>query len=136
MSGAEEALESAILAALAEDAGVSAALGKPLRLLELGSPLPGYPFLEIARRQCEPNNSAGCEGFVVTIDLVVTSRDEGGRIARDALAEVRRALRDANLEMEQWRCVLHLPVFADAMRQRIGLWRALLRIRCVVERQS
>jgi len=133
VSGAEEALESAILAALAADAGVSAALGEPLRLLDGASQLPAYPYIEVARRQSESNDSAGCESVVVTIDLVVTSRDEGGRMARDAIAEVRRALREASIEMEDWRCVLLLQVFADAMRQRVGLWRALLRIRCVIE---
>ena len=51
MSGAEEALESAMLAALAADAAVAAALGDPLRLLDGASQLPGYPYLEIARRQ-------------------------------------------------------------------------------------
>lgn len=136
MSGAEEALESAILTALVADAGVTAALGDPLRLLDEASQLPGYPYLEIARRHSEANDSAGCESVIVTMDLVATSRDEGGRVARQAMGEVRRALRGASLEMAGWRCVLLLPVFADAMRQRIGLWRALLRIRCVVELDS
>lgn len=133
VSGAEQALESAILAALADDAGVTAALGEPLRLLDDASPQPGYPYLEIARRQSQPNGSAGCEGFILTMDLVVTSRDEGGRLARGAIGDVRRVLRAASLEMEGWRCVLLLPVFTDALRQRIGLWRALLRIRAIVE---
>jgi hypothetical protein len=134
VSGADEALESALLVALAADAGVTAALGDPLRLLDGASQLPGYPYLDIARRQSEANDSAGCESVVVTMDLVVMSRDEGGRLARYAIAQVRRALLEASLEMDGWRCVLLLPVFADALRQRIGLWRALLRIRAVVEK--
>ena len=69
----------------------------------------------------------------MTIDLAVMSRDEGGRLARDAIAVVSRAVREVSLEMEGWRCVLLLPVFTDALRQRIGLWRVLLRIRAVVE---
>lgn len=136
MSGAEEALETAILAALAADAGVAAALGEPLRLLDLASPLPGYPYLEIARRQSQPNDSAGCESVIVTVDLVVTSRDEGGRIARAAIAEVRRALTEADIVMDGWRCVLLLPVFADALREAPGRWRAILRVRAIVERES
>ncbi len=133
VSGAEQALESAILAALAADAGVTAALGAPLRLLDGASPQPGYPYLEVARRQSEANDSAGCEGVIVTIDLVAISRDEGGRLARGAMAEVRRALRVANLELEGWRCILLLPVFADTVRQKIGLWRAILRVRAILE---
>jgi len=133
VSVAEEALESAIVAALAADAGVAAALGEPLRLLDGASQLPGYPYLEIARRQSQANNASGVASEIVTIDLAVMSRDEGGRLARDAIAEVSRAVREVSLEMEGWRCVLLLPVFTDALRQRIGLWRALLRIRAVVE---
>ncbi len=136
MSGAEAALEGAILAALAADAGVTTALGDPLRLLEIGSPLPGYPYLEVARMQSQPNNSAGVEGAIVTVDLVVSSRDEGGRSARAAITEVRRALGAASLAMEGWRCVLMLPVFADAVREAIGRWRAILRVRVIVERES
>lgn len=133
MSGAEQALESAIFDALALDGAVTAALGEPLRIIESTSPQPAYPFLEIARRQSQPTRSSGCAGMTVTLDLVVTSRDEGGRIARDAMAEVRRALESTELEIAGWRCVLLLPVFADAFRQAIGLWRAIVRVRAILE---
>lgn len=133
MSGAEQALESAILAVLAADAGVAASLGDPLRVLALASPQPGYPYLEIARHQSQPAESAGAMGSVHVIDLVVMSREEGGVIARAAMADVRAALRDAELAMADWRCTLLAPVFADVMRQAIGRWRALLRVRAVVE---
>lgn len=136
VSGAAEALESAMLAALGEDAGVMAALGGALRVLDAASLQPGYPYLEVARRQSQPNDSAGCEGVIITVDLAVMSRDEGGRIARAAIGEVDRVLRGASLEMEGWRCVLLLPVFTDAMRQRIGLWRAILRVRAILEAAS
>jgi hypothetical protein len=35
--------------------------------------------------------------------------------------------------MDGWRCVLLLPVFVDVARTRPGLWRALLRVRAIVE---
>lgn len=133
MSGAESALESAILTVLQADAGVKALLGDPVRLAELGAPLPSYPYLEIGRHVSEPSGGVGVEASEHRIDLVVVSRDMGGRQAKEALAIVRAALMDAELGMEGWRCVLLLPLFADATRQRVGLWRALLRMKAVVE---
>lgn len=133
MSGVEQAVEAAILAAIASDADVSASLGDPLRIADLASPQPAYPYLEVVRRQSEPSDSAGCEGWVVTIDLAVMSREEGGGLARSVMAEVRSALRDADLPMEGWHCVVLTPVFTDTLRQAIGRWRSILRLRAIVE---
>lgn len=133
MIGAERALESAILAALAADAGVRALLGEPVRVAELGSPSPAYPYLEIGRHTSEPAGGVDVEASEHRLDIVMVSRDLGGGQAKEALAAVRAALTGVALEMEGWRCVLLVPVFADATRQRIGLWRALLRVKAVVE---
>lgn len=133
MSGVEQAVEAAILAAIASDADVSASLGDPLRIADLASPQPAYPYLEVVRRQSEPSNSAGCEGWVVTIDLAVMAREEGGGLARSVMAEVRSALRDADLPMAGWHCVVLTPVFTDTLRQAIGRWRSILRLRAIVE---
>lgn len=67
------------------------------------------------------------------IDLVIVSRDVGGGMAKAALAAARAALMEADLEMDGWRCVLLLPLFSDAARHRVGLWRALLHLKAVVE---
>ena len=67
------------------------------------------------------------------IDLVVVSRDAGGRRVKAAVAAVRAALAEAGLAMEGWRCVLLVPVFADAARSGIQMWRGLLRVKAVVE---
>lgn len=133
MSGAESALESAILAALEADAGVAALLGDPVRVAEVGTPSPAYPFVEIARHVSEPTGGVGAEVSEHRIDIVVASRDMGGREAKEALAAVRAALADTELTMEGWRCVLLVPLFVDATRQKIGFWRALLRVKAVVE---
>lgn len=134
MSGVEEALEAAIIAAIAGNTAVTTSLGDPLRIADLASPQPSYPFLEFVRRASEPFNSAGCEAYVVTIDLAVVAREEGGRIARAAMSDVRDALREAEITMDGWHCVVLTPVFADTVRQAIGRWRALLRVRAIVER--
>jgi len=95
--------------------------------------LPAYPYLEIARHLSEPSGGVDAEASEHRVDLVVVSRDLGGRQAKEALATVRAALMGAELAMEGWRCVLLVPLFSDATRQRIGLWRALLRMKAVVE---
>ena len=50
-----------------------------------------------------------------------------------AIAAIRDALRAAELEMEGWRCVLLVPAFADTLNRGRGIWRAILRMRAVVE---
>lgn len=122
-----------MLVALAANESVRALLGDPMRVAEAGSPSPAYPFLEIGRHTSEPVGGVDAEASEHRVDLVVVSRDLGGGQAKDALAAVRTALAEADLEMEGWRCVLLVPLFADATRQRVGLWRALLRVKAVVE---
>lgn len=133
MSGAETALKSAILVALAEDEDVRAVLGETLRVREVSGVLPAYPYLEIVRHSSEPAGAAGVEGSRHVVDLAVMSRNDGGREGLEGLAAVRKALQSAVLAMAGWRCVLLTPVFADVLRQTPHVWRALLRVRCVLE---
>ena len=133
MSSAETALESAILAAIAADAGVREMLGDPLRFEEAGSPRPAFPYLEFVRHESRPVGGADADASEHRVDFAVVSRVLGGREAMEAMNAVRAALTDAELTMEGWRCVLLLPVFLDTMRTRPGLWRALLRVKAVVE---
>jgi hypothetical protein len=133
LSGAETALQGAILVALAADGEVADRLGDPLRVVGAGSPRPAFPCLEIARHRSESAGAAESETSVHTVDLVVLSRDAAGVDARATLAAVRRALSDAELGMTGWRCVLLVPVFADHVRESEAVWRSLLRVRVIVE---
>ena len=133
MSGAEAALEAAILGALRADESVAAVLGDPLRVVEIGGVRPAFPYLEFVRHQSEPSGGAEVEASTHRVDLACVSRDGGGASAREAIAAVRVVLSEASLEMEGWRCVLLVPVFTDAMRSEPGVWRALLRVKAVVE---
>jgi len=65
--------------------------------------------------------------------MAVISRDDDGVMAREGMAQVREALRNAELAMEGWRCTLLLPVFGDTMRQAVGRWRGVLRVKAVIE---
>lgn len=122
-----------MLAALAADAGVRGVLGDPLRILDVGSPKPAYPYLEIARHFSLPAGAAGVEASEHRVDLVAVSRMDSGAEAMSAMAAIRAALAEAELAMEGWRCVLLLPAFADTLQQGRGLWRSILRMRAVVE---
>ncbi|MEP7210621.1 MAG: DUF3168 domain-containing protein [Alphaproteobacteria bacterium] len=133
MSGAEDALESAILAVLVADAGVRSALGDPPRVFEVAEARPAYPYLEIVRHEVTAAGSQGSEANEHRIDLAIVSREGGRREARAALTAVRGALAGASPTMESWRCVLLIPVFADPVCGKFGAYRALLRIKAVVE---
>lgn len=134
MSMVEQALESAILAVLAEDAGVMAVLGDPVRVVGAESPQPAFPYLEITRHSSEPAGATGSEASEHRIDLAVTSRNDSAAGSVAAVGAVRTALDAAELSLDGWRCVLLLPVFVDTLRVSAGRWRTILRLKAVVER--
>jgi hypothetical protein len=130
VSGAEAALESAVLSVLAADAGVQAVLGAPMRVM--GPSLrPAYPYLEVARHECASADAACVEASEHKMDLAIVAREESE--ARDGLAAVRAALRNAVLEMVGFRCVLLAPAFSDVVRTKYNGGRAILRLKAVVE---
>jgi hypothetical protein len=136
VSGAEGALVGAILAALAEDEGVRAVLGDPVRIADSDGERPAYPYLEVARVSSEAAGSAGVEASVLRVDLAAVSRNDGGAGGIAAMAAMRVALETAELAMSGWRCVLLAPVFTDQLRQGRGVWRSILRLRAVVEAEA
>ena len=130
---AEEALESAISAALNGDAEVLALLGDLMRLMEKTGSRPDYPYLEIARHFSEPSGAMGVDASEHRVDLVVVS---GWTAGQSACALLRRsAMRcvPLNSRWRGWRCVLLVPAFADTLSRGRGIWRAILRMRAVVE---
>ena len=104
-----------------------------MRIVEGTSPKPAYPYLEVARHLSEPARAAGVAASEHRVDLVVISRLDGGTDGVRAIAAIRAALGAAELEMEGWRCVLLVPAFADTLNRGRGIWRAILRMRAVVE---
>lgn len=133
MSTVEQALESAILAVLAADEGVKAVLGDPVRVIDVDSPQPAFPYLEIARHLSEPAGAADSQASEHRIDLAANSRLDGGVGSREVIGAVRTALAAAELTLDGWRCVLLLPVFVDTLRESVGRWRTILRLKAVVE---
>jgi Protein of unknown function (DUF3168) len=130
---AEEALEAAILESLAKDADVTALLGDPLRVMGTGGPTPAFPYLEVTRHESSDASAADAEASEHRIDLAVTCRDSSGVQVKAAIAAMRAALGEAEFAMTGWRCVLLVPLFSDAARSGIQMWRGLLRLKAVVE---
>lgn len=81
----------------------------------------------------EPAGASGVEASEHRVDLVVVSRDDGGEAGKAAVAAMRQALGAASFPMEGGRCVLLFPVFSDVLNAGRGRWRAVLRVRAVVE---
>jgi hypothetical protein len=132
--GAEQALEGAILDVLASAAAVKAVLGDPPRVFEAAEARPAFPYLEIVRHEVTAAGSQGVEANEHRVDLAIASRDGGRAQARAAIAAVRDALAAGDFAMEGWRCILLAPVFADMVRGKFAAYRALIRIKAVVER--
>jgi hypothetical protein len=133
MSGAILALEAAVLARLEADADVKALLGEPPRVFDAALARPAHPYLELARHELRPAGGAAAEADEHRLDIAIVSREGGRDELKAALDAVRAALRGTPPAMTGWRCVLLLPLFADVTPARFGLWRALLRIKAVVE---
>ena len=133
MSGAEAALEAAMFEALALDVTVAALLGNPLRVAGSGGTAPAFPYLELVRHESADAGGAGVDASEHRIDLAVVSRDAGGVRVKQAMAAVGAALSHAELEMAGWRCVLLVPLFTDAVRSGVQMWRAVVRLKAVIE---
>jgi hypothetical protein len=130
--GAEQALEAALLARLAEDADVKAALGQAPRVFDAAEAKPLLPYLEIARHTWAPAGGAEAEASEHRVDIAILSRVGGRTEVRAALAAARAALA-SGLEMAGWRCVLLAPIYADTLAARPGMYRALLRVKAIIE---
>lgn len=133
MNAAEQALESAVLAVLAADEGVAAVLGRPMRALNVENPRPAFPYLEIVRHQSVPAGSAGVEASEHRLDLAATSRLDGGASGLAFIGAGRSALEAGDLVLTGWRCTLLAPVFVDTLREGVGRWRTVMRVKAIVE---
>lgn len=133
MSTAEQAIESAVLAVLAADEGVAVILGSPMRVLDVDSPRPAFPYIEIVRHQSVPAGSAGVEASEHRLGLAATSRLDGGAGGLAVIGAVRSVLEAGDLAPTGWRCTLLAPVFFDTLRESVGRWRTVMRVKAIVE---
>lgn len=134
MTDHEGALVAALVARLAADAGVRAALGDPARIWDQP---PGReaetPHLRIGEVTSRPVAAADC-GIEHRLTLTVVSRFPGAEEARAAAAAVRACLTDAALDGDGARTV-NLTVAETATRRSGDRRRAYadIRLRAVTE---
>lgn len=126
-------VERAVLDALRMDAGVQAVLGVKPRIFDGDAEKPAYPFLELARHTVEDISAASAAMWRHEIDLAVMT-SVGGRAEAKAAADAVRAVIDASeLAIDGYRCVVARTPFLDVMRASTHFWRALVRVRMIVE---
>lgn len=133
MSGAEQEVEAAIMSVIVGDPDVRGILGYPVRVRKEAGDRPAWPYMEIARHVSEPANSLAYEAEEHRIDIAVMSLGKGGTDGFAAIAAMRAALNRTELSMDGWRCILLAPLFSDSLAAGVGRWRAMLRLRVLVE---
>jgi hypothetical protein len=129
----ELALQKALIAHLAADAGVRALLGDPARIWDAAPAGPNCPYLLIGRSESRPVGADG-GGVEHALTLTVVSRFRGTEEAKAVLAALRLSLTDAALAADGVRTVSLRLTFADVYPAPDGLRTfAVLRVRAVTE---
>ena len=129
----ELALQKALLAHLASDAGISALLGDPPRIWDAPPDRPTLPYLRIGRSESRPVAADG-GGVEHALTLTAVSQFRGTEEAKAVLAAIRLSLSDAVLAADGVRTVSLRLTFADIYPAPDGLRTfAVLRVRAVTE---
>jgi hypothetical protein len=97
MSGPEWALQVAVRAALAADAGVKAWLGDPARVYDEPPEDPVFPYLTCGRSESRPLDGDGAGVIEQILHLRLWSRYAGRKETKEAVAAVRAALQDLSI---------------------------------------
>lgn len=129
----ELALQKALIAHLAGDAGLAALLGDPPRIWDAPPDRPTLPYLLIGRSESRPVAADG-GGVEHALTLTVVSQFRGTEEAKAVLAALRLSLSDAVLAADGVRTVSLRPAFADVYPAPDGKRTfAVLRVRAVTE---
>lgn len=132
--GAAFALQAAMLAALAADAGVRALIGDPPRVHDGPSKEKVFPFVSFDEARASPFGPA--PGHVEhDIRLSVHSRYEGRREAKEIAAAVVGVLHHGEIAVSGRRLVSLRAVYSDIFhRPDSDAHQAILRFRAVTEK--
>ncbi len=119
LTGAERALQDAVLAALKEHSQIQDVFGSKPRILgDLGGAKPAYPYLVIGQHEVRPANASGVSIQDHVIDLQVMTRWGGRAGARDAVSLVQSILDDAALVLQGHNLVWCYVAFSDSLMLR------------------
>lgn len=127
------ALERGVLDALRADADVQAVLGAPARVFDGGAEAPAYPYLELVRHSIEDVSGADAPMWRHELDLAVMTSVGGRDEAKAAADAVRRVVDADGVAVDEYRVVVGVVRFVDVVRATTHTWRALVRLRLVVE---
>ncbi len=122
-----------MLDALRADAGVKAVLGDPPRVFDVDVERPAFPFLEIARHAVEDIGGVDAPAGRHELDLSVVTSAGGRDEAKAAASAVKLVVDGGGLALDGYRCVVAVVRFVDVVRASVHQWRALIRVRAIVE---
>jgi hypothetical protein len=130
---AESDVLAALMDALRANAGVKAALGDPVRIFDDRPAGAAFPHAVIELGVSRPADSAGVQALEQEIAIEVFSRRAGKSEALSALAAMREALHDADIEITGRQVVLIQALSAQASRLDPQTIRGVLRLRVLTE---
>lgn len=134
MSSASWALQTAIFAALAADAGIKAVLGDPPRVYDEVPRNAAMPYLVIGDDKETDWNTSTDTGTEHALILHVWSRARGRKESKAIADAIRTALDDANLAPPGHTLIGIKYQSAEFLRQTDGqTYHAILRFRAVTE---
>ncbi len=132
---AEAAFQDALLAHLAADAGVQAALGDPARIFDAAPEGAAYPYLSVGRGVSEPSGAGGAELITHRLTLHLWTRDTGRRETKAMLGTVRAAAHEVSLALDGGFVLISCrAVYADVFRTADNrLAHGVLRVQAVIQ---
>jgi hypothetical protein len=134
---AEGAFKAAVLARLAADAGLKAALGDPARVFDSAPGGAAFPYLSCGRSRTEPFDADGAGLVDHRLSLLIRARAEDRESLRAAVGAVRDALHGAEIAGGGWRAVVCRVVYADAFESSAGrIAGGVVRLRALLERSE
>lgn len=135
MSASAWALQKALYAHLAADAGIIAELGDPPRIHDEAPPAAAFPYVVLGDGQTRP--LAGVDGAVEhDIRLTVFSRHQGRREVKRLIDCLHDALHDASFAVDGAHLVNLRYVFGDVFRRSDdGTYLGVAKFRAVTQEE-
>jgi hypothetical protein len=137
MSGPEWALQVAVRAALAADAGVKAQLGDPPRVYDDVPDDPVFPYLTFGRSESRPFDADASGVAEHVLHLHLWSRYAGRGETKGAVAAVRTALQSLSVVAEGFHCSALRATYTDIFGAGDGrTTQGIIRLRALSEPAS
>lgn len=132
---AEAAFQDALLARLAADVGVQAALGDPARIYDGPPEGAAFPYLTAGRGVSEPAGAGDAELITHRLTLHLWTRETGRRETKDMLGAIRAAVDDASFALAgEFTLISCRVVYADVFRTADSrLAHGVLRVQAVIQ---